>query len=245
VAILIACLSVVVAVACGSSKADDDVGVIITPIVDANMTAPNGTPASSVPGSHRNGSLATLTDFAWPVAGGCLPRGDQLMPNAPRPYRNGVHEGVDFYPSDNCTLIARGTPVLAAKPGAVIRADLDYKDITAAEVAKYEANPNTEEALDSFRGRQVWVDHGVDANGNRIITRYCHLSAIAPGISKGVQVSKGQQIASVGESGTPESVVGSGSELHLHFEIRVGDGYLGKALPRSEVRALYVAAFGP
>ena len=167
------------------------------------------------------------------------------MPNAPRPYRNGVHEGIDFYPADNCTLIAKGTPVLAAKPGTVIRADFDYKDITTAEVAKYQANPNTEEALDSFRGRQVWVDHGVDASGNRIITRYCHLSAIMQGISKGVRVTPGQLIAAVGDSGTPESLNGSGSEMHLHFEIRVGDSYLGKALPPSQVRGLYVAAFGP
>lgn len=220
-------------------------GVIITPIVEANTSLPYGTQASPVAGSNGNGSLATLTGFAWPLAGACLPRGDQLMPNAPRPYRNGSHEGIDFYQTDNCTLIGKGTPVLAAKAGTVIRADLDYKDITAAEVAKYQANPNTEEALDSFRGRQVWVDHGVDASGNRIITRYCHLSAIAPGISKGVQVTRGQQIAAVGESGTPESVNGSGSELHLHFEVRVGDSYLGKALPPSQVRGLYVAAFGP
>jgi murein DD-endopeptidase MepM/ murein hydrolase activator NlpD len=165
------------------------------------------------------------------------------MPNAPRPYRNGVHEGVDFYDSDSCTGITRGTQVLAAKAGTVVRADLDYKDITAAEVAKYQANPNTEEALNSFRGRQVWVDHGVDAGGQRIITRYCHLSAVAPAIAVGTQVARGQFIAAVGESGTPESVVRPGSEYHLHFEIRIGGAFLGKALPPAQVRTLYVAAF--
>ena len=77
----------------------------------------------------------------------------------------------------------------------------------------------------------------------RIITRYCHLSAVAPGITVGTQVAKGQLIAAVGESGTPESVTRPGSEYHLHFEIRTGDGFLGKALPPAQVRALYVAAF--
>jgi murein DD-endopeptidase MepM/ murein hydrolase activator NlpD len=165
------------------------------------------------------------------------------MPNAPRNYRNGIHEGVDFYDSDNCTGITRGTPVLAAKAGTVIRADLNYTDITAADVAKYQANPNNEEALDNFRGRQVWVDHGIDASGVRIVTRYCHLSAIAAGITVGTQVAKGQVIAAVGESGTPESVIRPGSEYHLHLEIRTGDSFLGKGLPASQVRALYAAAF--
>ena len=165
------------------------------------------------------------------------------MPNAPRSYRNGIHEGVDFYDSDSCTGITRGTQVLAAKAGTVIRADLDYKDITSADVARYQANPNSEAALDVFRGRQVWIDHGLDASGVRIVTRYCHLSAVAQGISVGTQVARGQVIAAVGESGTPESVTRPGSEYHLHFEIRTGDSFLGKALPPAQVRALYVAAF--
>src|SRR5262249_23519912 len=155
----------------------------------------------------------------YPIVGGCLPKGDQLMPNAPRPYRNGIHEGVDFYQVDNCTAITRGTNVIAAKGGRVVRADLNYVDVTAAEVAAYEANPNTEEALDKFRGRQVWVDHG-----NGIVTRYCHLNGIAPGITVGTQVTQGQLIAFVGESGTPESVSNPGTELHLHFELRIGPG---------------------
>ncbi len=69
-----------------------------------------------------------LTAFSYPIAGACLPSGDQLMPGASRPYRQGTHEGVDFYESDNCTAIGFGTEVLAAKDGKVVRADSDYKD---------------------------------------------------------------------------------------------------------------------
>jgi murein DD-endopeptidase MepM/ murein hydrolase activator NlpD len=220
--------------ACGGDDASNS-GATITPI---------GTLAT--PSDVTNGSaLIELRDFSYPIAGGCLPKGDQLMPNAPRVYRNGIHEGVDLYDEDNCTRISRGSEVLAARQGRVVRADLAYVDITAAEVAKYSQNPNTEEALDKYRGRQVWIEHGVDSTGNKIVTRYAHLSGIAPGIAVGAQVSRGQLIAFVGESGTPESVSNPGSEYHLHFELRVGDSYLGKALPPAQVRSLYLALFSP
>src|SRR5690606_17504275 len=52
-----------------------------------------------------------LRGFAYPIEGGCLPEGNQLMPNAPREYRQGTHEGVDFYDVDNCTPVTVGTPV--------------------------------------------------------------------------------------------------------------------------------------
>ena len=180
-----------------------------------------------------------------PIVNGCLPKGDQLMPNAPREYRRGTHEGVDFYAVDNCTSITRGTEIVAPKGGRVIRADLAYTDLTPTEVAKYAENPTTDEAIDKYRGRQVWIEHGVDNAGNKIVTRYAHLSGIAPGIAVGAQVIKGQPIAYVGESGTPESVSAQGSELHLHFEVRVGDGYLGQALPPAQVRSLYLTLFAP
>ena len=73
------------------------------------------------------------------------------MPNAPRPYREGIHEGVDNYGVDNCTQIWLGTQVLAAKAGRVIRADLDFHDMTRAELASNLADPNTDAALDAPR----------------------------------------------------------------------------------------------
>lgn len=185
-------------------------------------------------------TLELLRGFIFPIAGACLPQSDTLMPNAPRPYRNGIHEGVDFYASDNCNKrITKGTEVLAAKGGRVIRADLDYHDLTAQQVNFYWGRSD-EEALDAFRGRQVWIDHG-----SGIVTRYCHLSGIAPGIREGMTVEQGQIIAYVGESGTPESVTAPGTEYHLHFEVRVGPIFLGKGLPPDEVRALYERLFRP
>lgn len=179
-----------------------------------------------------------LTGFTMPIPGGCLPKGNQLMPNAPRTYRKGTHEGIDFYNSDNCTKIARGTPVVAAKAGRVVRADFAYVDVTKKDVDAYLADPNTEASLDQFRGRQVWIDHG-----DGVVTRYCHLSGIAPGLAVGATVPAGHPVGFVGESGTPSSVTNPGHEYHLHFELRVGGTYLGHGLPPAQVRALYVTAF--
>jgi len=196
--------------------------------------APTAAPDTPVP----------VVGFTFPIAGGCLPEGDGLMPGALREYRNGIHEGVDFYDIDNCTSIGIDTEVVAAKAGTVVRADLDYEDITPEEVAQLEqealANGSSEAIEDRFRGRQVWVDHGAG-----IVTRYAHLNGIADDIVVGSAVSQGELIGYVGDSGTPESVTAPGSEAHLHFEIRIDSGYLGQSLTAEAVRGVYIVAFEP
>jgi murein DD-endopeptidase MepM/ murein hydrolase activator NlpD len=162
------------------------------------------------------------------------------MPNAPREYRKGTHEGVDFYAVDNCAAIGLGTPVHAAKAGRVVRVDRNYVDLNPTTLAAIMANPTTPESFDQFRGRQVWIDHG-----SGIVSRYCHLSVVADGLQVGSMVNAGDLIAFVGESGTPESVSNPGHEYHLHFELRTGDSYLGAGQPPAQVRALYLALFKP
>lgn len=205
----------------------------------ATPDAPSPTATAAAP------DLTVFRSFIYPIRGACLPASDRLMPNAPREYRGGIHEGVDFYGSDNCTTIEKGTPVMAAKDGVVIRADHDYHDLTQAELDAADqriadGHANDFDVLDRFRGRQVWVDHG-----HGIVTRYAHLSGIAAGIQVGSRVAQGETIAFVGESGTPESLSSPGTELHLHFELRVGDRFLGQGLPPDEVRALYTNLFEP
>ena len=184
-------------------------------------------------------------NFVFPIAGGCLPRSDELMPNAPRDYRSGVHEGVDFYEHDNCTEIEAGRPVLAVKDGVITRVDADYHELTQEEFEAANAriaagDPNAFEVLDLFRGRQVWIDHG-----NGVVTRYAHLGSVAAGLREGSRVAQGQTIGAVGDSGTPESLSNPGTEIHLHWELRVGESYLGAGLPADEVRALYEGLFQP
>lgn len=190
-------------------------------------------------------AVTEVRGLLFPIDGACLPASDTLMPNAAREYREGVHEGVDFYGFDNCVPIARGTPVLAVMAGRVVRATLGYHDLTWDElqalnerIAQGEASDP--DILDAFRGRQVWVDHG-----GGLVTRYAHLDRIAQGIAVGAPVEAGQELGYVGESGTPESLTAPGTEEHLHFEIWVGGRYLGQGLPPGEVRALYERAFSP
>lgn len=222
-----------------------------------NNDEPSTTPAPTLPPlvlspstptplpTNSPGAPPSVSGLSWPVAGACLPSSDDLMPGAPRPYRNGIHEGVDFYDSDNCTEMGEGTEILAAKAGTVIRADLNYEDLTPAELAELEARvangeENDPDVIDAFRGRQVWIDHG-----GGIVTRYCHLEGIADGIAVGTRVAAGELAGYMGQSGEPESITAPGTQVHLHFEVRDGDGYFGQGLPPDEVRAIYEEAFAP
>jgi len=229
--------------ACGGGGGSAAVDVtLVTPEASPQPSptvAGNATPTPDV------GPVSEVRGLIWPIAGACLPSSEDLMPNAPRVYRRGIHEGVDFYGADNCVPIGLGTEVLAAKEGRVIRADTDYQELTAEELDQLNQRIEQEgtsapAVLDRFRGRQVWIDHG-----GGLVTRYAHLDGVAPGIEDGVSVQAGDVIGYVGDSGTPEAVTAPGTEIHLHFEIRVGFGYLGQGLPPAEVRALYEQAFSP
>jgi len=195
--------------------------------------------AESTPAPDPN----ELHGFTFPIEGACMPSSDNLLPNAPRAYRNGVHEGLDFYDGYSCASITVGTPVFAMASGTVIRADVDYLDLTPEEVAQLDATTAAQgysdpETLDRYRGRQVWIDHG-----GGVVTRYCHLLSIVEDVVVGQEVEQGHLIAAVGESGTPESVTAPGTEYHLHAEVRIGDSFLGADLPPEEVRRLYTRLF--
>lgn len=186
-----------------------------------------------------------IRGFRFPFDGACIPAEDDLIPNAPREYRFGVHEGMDFYSGRACATIDRGMPVMAAKTGVVIRADVDYQEITQEEMdgllgRSAQEGSTAPEVLDRLRGRQVWIDHG-----SGVVTRYCHLLAVEPGLAVGVAVAAGQVVGQVGNSGTPEGVTDPNLENHLHFEIRVGDTYLGQGLSPAETRLLWQQAFSP
>lgn len=209
--------------------------VLIIP--DAAYTPGPTTAAATPPADPR------LTGFSYPIAGACLPSNDNLMPNAPREYRSGIHEGVDFYTGYNCVDVPVSAAVLAVKAGTVTRADNDFVEMTLDELnailARTQAQGYTDAAaLDKFRGRQVWIDHG-----NGIVSRYCHLAGIPDDIAEGTRVQAGDLVGFVGDSGTPEAVTDPGVEIHLHWEIRVDDSFLGANLPAAEVRALYERLF--
>jgi murein DD-endopeptidase MepM/ murein hydrolase activator NlpD len=164
-----------------------------------------------------------------PIADAPVPTDPELLPNAPRDYRAGWHEGIDF-PADE------GTEVRAVAAGTILRIDHDFvdwskqqRDVAFDEAVQLGYTPS--ETLDRTRGRQVWIDHG-----HGIVSRYAHLSAVAA-LSVGETVAAGQVIGAVGSSGYPEG------GPHLHLEVRVRDSYLGDGLTGDALLAAIVAAF--
>lgn len=88
-------------------------------------------------------------------------------------------------------IAALGTPVIAPADGRVIRV-----------------------FTEPMYGKNIVVDHGVDAAGRRVHTSYMHL--YTQDVSIGETVTRGQQIGTLGRSG-----VLSGGVLHLHFSVLV------------------------
>ena len=126
-----------------------------------------------------------------------------------------------------------------------MRAGWTYQGLTSQTLAEFEAlivesAGQSSAALDAFRGRQVWIEHE-----DGTVTRYAHLAGIAESIVAGISVGRGDLVGFVGESGTPASVTNQGTQYHLHFEIRVGEGYLGEGLRAADVRQLYRQVFSP
>ncbi len=223
-----------------ADAADLSVGQVLTIPGVLASPAPSRTPPSATTAANSPIGI----HLAIPIAGACLTTDDDQMPNAPRAYRSGVHEGVDFFTSYACVDVAKDTPGLAAADGVVIRADHDYRALTEKEIDNLEAKSvaqgyTDEGALDQFRGRQLWIDHG-----GGIVTRYCHLAAIPPDVQVGTHVAPGQIIGYTGDSGTPESALNPDFEIHLHFEIRVGKTYLSAGLDPLQTRNIYERVFG-
>ena len=223
-----------------ADAADLSVGQVLTIPGVLASPAPSRTP----PPATTDAESPIGIHLAMPVAGACLTTNDDQMPNAPRAYRSGVHEGLDFFTSYACVPVAKDTPALAAADGIVIRADHDYRALTQKEIDDLEARSvaqgyTDEGALDKFRGRQLWIDHG-----GGIVTRYCHLDGIASDVQVGTHVKQGDVIGYIGDSGTPESASNPDFEIHLHFEIRVGKTYLGAGLDPLQTRNIYERVFG-
>lgn len=191
-------------------------------------TVPGGPTLSSTQ-PHDPRFLASLTDLTVPIGGSNITFRDFQMPGAPRHYRLGTHEGLDFYWQP-------GTRVLATASGVVVRADTDYVPPTAAQLGAWRADLqalgySSAEILDNFRGRQVWIEHD-----NGLLSRYAHLRSIAPGIVTGARVEPGQWLGEVGNSGSPASLESESADAHLHFELWLGDHYLGQFMRPIETR---------
>jgi murein DD-endopeptidase MepM/ murein hydrolase activator NlpD len=188
------------------------------------------------PQPHDPALLEGLSGLSVPIEGATMTRREFQMPGAPRHYRLGVHEGMDFYGHTVGVPVNRRTPVRAVADGVVVRALVDYELPTATQADSWFAQSlslgyTPPEVLDNYRGRQIWIDHG-----NGLISRYAHLGAIEPGIVEGATVARGQVIATVGNSGTPASVRSRTEDVHLHLELWINDHHIGQFLRPIEAR---------
>lgn len=178
-----------------------------------------------------------LTPRLWPVQGAQLPRREIQMPGAPRHYRLGVHEGLDFYWS-------AGKEIRATAKGIVIRAMHDYTqpypaDYFAQRQASATAGYTPPAALDFYRGQQLWIEYE-----DGTIGRYAHLQAIDPTLQIGTAVAQGQIVGWVGNSGTPASETSPTEDTHLHYEIWLNETHhLGQFIRPSEARAWFATLF--
>lgn len=184
---------------------------------------------------HDSRVLDLLPPLALPIEGTMLPGLSFRLPGAPRAYRYGVHEGIDFYWAAG-SAVTDTTPVMSVAQGIVLRVDRDYtppawQEMEALLAHAAEVHHTPQDTLDILRGRQIWIDHG-----DGVVSRYCHLSAVADDLELGNEVEQGQMIGYVGNSGTPASYYDPGLEMHLHLEIRIGEGYLGQHLRPVEVK---------
>jgi murein DD-endopeptidase MepM/ murein hydrolase activator NlpD len=178
---------------------------------------PGVTPAPTDVGERGARTYTRLwSTFIVPIEGAPVPTDLELLPGAPRDYRGGIHEGIDF-PADE------GTPVHAAAAGTITRVDVSFVDWDSEQL---DASLNEALALgytptatlDRIRGRQVWIDHG-----KGVVTRYAHLSAVES-LTVGQRVEAGALIGAVGSSGYPQG------GPHLHLEVRIGDDFYGNGL---------------
>ena len=187
-----------------------------------------GRPIGSSPGQGR-GISPVVRGLLIPIDGAEITTAPELLPNSPREYRSGWHEGIDFAAD-------RGTPVRAAAAGTVLRIDREFVDwdpamLNAALEAAVALGYTPDETLDRIRGRQVWIDHG-----RHVVTRYAHLESVAD-LFVGQTITRGQVIGAVGSSGFEEG------GPHLHFEVRVREAYLGDWLEGDELRRVLIRSF--
>lgn len=188
---------------------------------------------------------AYLKGLDVPIRAAHLSSRDSHLPGAPRAYRSGIHEGIDWYGGYTGVTITRSTPVVAAADGVVVRADRTYREMTKTErdrlLAECRRLGHTPAyILDRLRGRTVWVQHD-----SGLLTRYAHLSGVADGIDVGVRVKRGQVLGYVGNSGTSSGVAGTDNDLHLHLDILVYGEPFWQYLKPEEIRAVLEAVFSP
>ncbi|WP_078576062.1 M23 family metallopeptidase [Salipaludibacillus agaradhaerens] len=163
-----------------------------------------------------------LSFLERPIEGASVSTIENHLPGAPREYRNGYHEGIDWYDYSTGAEITTDTPVYGMAEGTVVRVDSDFEDYSSESVRNEdlqhaaEIGHTPEYILDRLRGKQVWVQYD-----NGIMNRFAHLNAVADDIEVGQVIDEKTIIGYVGNSGTSSALEGGDGDLHLHQDLLI------------------------
>lgn len=214
------------------------------PIIDPDREALGGdideTSYPQITYDPQNIDLDTLiADFDFlqnPLPGTRISWKDAHLPGAARPYRAGIHHGLDFYGDTSGGGIVLGTAVMAAAPGIVKRIDHQYVPPTPERLNELalecqQRGYTPDDVLNIFRGRQMWIE-----NERGFLIYYCHLDEVDDELKVGSYVRTGDIIGKMGYSGTTEP-----DRPHLHIEIWFGDHFLGEGMIVRQIRDFFEA----
>ena len=187
--------------------------------------------------------VSSTREWVYPIEDGTLPEWPRVYPGAGRIYRVGVHRGVDIFFWNGPADFGFDTPAIAMASGRVVGASVAYEPMTAEEFNAMVAETNLvgytpESLLDRFAGKQVIIDHGAGR-----FSVYSHLDEIAPEITPGEIVRAGQALGTVGVTGTQGEAEPGTAAPHLHFEILLGEHYLGYGITVNEAMWWYAQIF--
>lgn len=166
------------------------------------------------------------------------------LPGAKRAYRNGVHEGMDWYGFSTGVPMNEQTKVFAMADGIVVRADHQYNRYSSKEERNRELEMSAEIGftptyiLDRLRGRQVWIQYE-----NGLQARFAHLDRIPEELQVGDGVSAETFVGYVGNTGTSGDVKGDRTELHLHLDLLYRGELFWKALTEKEIEKVLKTVF--
>ena len=177
----------------------------------------------------------------FPIKGVVLTNQSNLLPNAERKYRNGIHEGIDI-------VVPFMTPVFASLDGIIVVANTEYKDI---DIESYNNFLKTTDRMKKtpkdiynhiLLGKHIIIDHGFDyLPGYRTTSTYAHLEKINDK-KVGDFIKKGELIGYVGNSGTKYGALNNllGAHLHweIHFENENNKYYLGQNISKEDILKL-------
>ncbi|RXI98161.1 M23 family peptidase [Anaerobacillus alkaliphilus] len=192
-----------------------------------------------------NSMIDYLGFLTKPIEGAKVSTIPNHLPGAKRAYRNGYHEGIDWYAYASGQHISTTTPVYAMAEGVIVRADHDYQEYVSQENRNQDLHltvklgETPEYIFDRLRGRQVWVQYD-----KGVMNRFAHLDSIPEDIKVGDVVNSSTVIGYVGNSGTSGAVKKDGTQLHLHQDILIYGELFWKPFSLEEVKIILQSVFG-